>query len=177
MVIWFTGISGAGKSTMARMIRDILTVRRRPVALVDDDACFARQGNGRGPSEIAWFDHVEKIQALAKDLTDQGNWVIVTAAYAHQDLLDWNRAHIPDYFEVFVDLPLELARERDPHGLYADFAAGTIEHLVGLDIPFHRPARPDLILDAARGEPPEQGALRTIAAVPGLGGPIRNFAA
>ncbi len=52
-----------------------------------------------------------------------------------------------------------------------------INHLIGLDIPFHRPAQPDLVLDAAREEPPEQGVLRIITAVPGLGGPIRNAAA
>ena len=95
----------------------------------------------------------------------------------YPDLLEWNRAHIPSYFEVLVDVPLELARKRDPHGLYADFAAGRIKHLIGLDIPFHRPAQPDLVLDAAREEPPEQGVLRIITAVPGLGGPIRNAAA
>ncbi len=177
MVIWLTGLSGAGKTTLAHDIRDILTTRHRQVALVDDDACFARQDDDHGPSESAWFNHTEKVQALAKELADQGNWVLVTSIYNHPDLLDWNRAHIPSYFEVLVDVPLELARKRDPHGLYADFAAGRINHLIGLDIPFHRPAQPDLVLDAAREEPPEQGVLRIITAVPGLGGPIRNAAA
>ncbi len=177
MVIWLTGLSGAGKTTLAHSIRDILGARRRQVAVVDDDACFARQGHEQGPSESAWFNHTEKVQALAKELAEQGNWVLVTSIYNHPDLLEWNRMYIPGYFEVFVDMPLELARQRDPHGLYADFAAGRIDHLVGLDLPFHRPLQPDLTLEAGREEPLEQAVLRIITAVPGLGGPIRNAAA
>ncbi len=177
MVIWLTGLSGAGKSVLASKIRDILATRYRQVALVDDDACFAREIDDMGPSESAWFNHTEKVQALTKELVEQGNWVLVTSIYNHPDLLQWNREHIPGYFEVLVDSPLELARERDPHGLYADFSAGRINHLIGLDIPFYRPTNPDLVIDAARHESPEQGVLRIIAAVPDLGGPIRDVAA
>ncbi len=177
MVIWFTGLSGAGKSVLAHKVHDILAVRQHQVALVDDDACFVCHDDDCSLSESDWFVHGGKVQALAKELAEQGVWVLVTALYAHPELLEWNRAHIPGYFEVFVDVPLELARHRDPRGLYADFASGEIENLVGLDVPFHRPEDPDLILDAGREEPPEQSALRIIATVPGLGGHIRNVAA
>lgn len=177
MVIWLTGLSGAGKTLLAHRIHEILVTRHRQVALVDDDACFALESADGVMSESAWFNHTEKIQALTKELAEQGNWVLVISIYNHPDLLQWNREHIPGYFEVFVEIPIEMARKRDPHGLYADFAAGRINHLVGLDIPFHRPANPDLVLDAAKEEPPEQGVLRIIAAVPGLGGPIRDVAA
>lgn len=177
MVIWLTGLSGAGKTVLAHRIRDILVTRHRQVALIDDDACFVRESGDEGPSESAWFNHMEKIQALSNELAGQGNWVLVTSIYNHPDLLQWNREHIPGYFEVLVDSPLELARRRDPHGLYGDFSAGRISHLIGLDIPFYRPANPDMVIDAAKEEPPEQGVLRIIAAVPGLGGPIRDVAA
>ena len=120
---------------------------------------------------------MERIQALVLGLAMQDVWVLVTALYSNPELLDWNREHLPGYFEVLVDAPVELVQARDSRGLYAGFAAGAVHNVVGLDLPFHYPQEPNLINVAVRGETPEQGALRTIAAIPALAGLVHGIAA
>jgi adenylylsulfate kinase len=92
----------------------------------------------------------------------------VAALYAHPDLLRWNRENFSHYFEVYVDAPLELLRARDSKGLYAQADAGTMPDVVGIDIPWHAPHQPDLVVDATVHEPPEETARHIAERLPQL---------
>lgn len=159
-VIWLTGLSGAGKSTIAHALVARLNAACPGTVLIDGDAVRALFGNDLGFHEAARHAQIGRIQRLAQWLSEQGLVVVVAALYAHPDLLAWNRTHLPGYFEVYVDAPLELLRSRDGKGLYAGAASGTVANVVGVDIPWHAPAGPDMVVDAARLEAPADTARR-----------------
>ena len=94
--------------------------------------------------------------------------VLVAALYSHPNLLAWNRENYSSYFEVYLDASMELVRARDPKGLYAKADAGLMEHVVGIDVPWHPPLNSDLTIKASNEETPEAVARRVIEAVPRL---------
>ena len=99
-------------------------------------------------------------------LSQQGLVVLVAALYSNPDLLRWNRRKLSPYFEVYLKASIEFARGRDSKGLYAKATAGEISNVVGIDIPWHAPEQPDLIIDADSAEPPEKLAWAVINAIP-----------
>lgn len=167
-VIWLTGVSGAGKTTIAEAIQRLAKPRLPELVLIDGDVIRDLFGAGLGFHEAARVEQIGRIQRLAKMLAGQGLIVVVAALYAHPDLLDWNRRNLPGYVEVYVQADMDVVRRRDVKGLYAKAAAGTMPNVVGIDIPWHAPQHPDLIIHSAGGESPEQGARRVMAAVPRL---------
>jgi adenylylsulfate kinase-like enzyme len=168
MVIWVTGLSGAGKTTVCRLLYDRLKPSMPELVLLDGDAVREAFGGDLGYSEAERVQQVSRVQRIARLLSDQGLVVIVALVYARADLLAWNREHIAGYFEVLLDAPLELVQRRDPKGLYARARRGETRDLVGHDIPWHRPAASDLVLDVAYEPPPEMLADAIAGAVPRL---------
>ena len=167
-VIWLTGLSGAGKTTIAEAIHRQVKPRLPELVLIDGDVIRDLFGAGLGFHEAARHEQIGRIQRLARMLSEQGMVVLVAALYAHPDLLAWNREHLPGYLEVYVNTPLSLVQSRDVKGLYAKAAVGSMPHVVGLDIPWHAPASPDLVIDGNAGESPEQSAAKVIASAPRL---------
>lgn len=168
MVIWITGISGSGKSTLCDALHAVLKPRIPELVILDGDVVREAFGGDLGYREEDRVVQITRLRGLARALSEQGLVVIVAALYAHPDLLDWNRENIPGYFEIYLDAPLSLVQARDPKGLYAKAAAGEMPDVVGIDIPWHAPARPDLRIDMTGNEAPEALARRVIEAVPGL---------
>lgn len=168
MVIWITGLSGSGKTTLCRALYSRLKARLPQLAWLDGDAVRAALGHDLGYSEADRVVQVQRLQRLAKILADQDLAVLVAAVYAHPDLLAWNRANLPGYFEVLLDSPIETVRARDPKGLYRQAASGETAHVVGVGIPWHRPVHPDLILSGEGPLSADAMAERIIEAVPGL---------
>lgn len=168
MIIWITGLSGAGKTTLSDAIAVLVKPRLPEFVQVDGDVIRAMVGQEADYSEAARVQQIKRLQALAGYLSRQNMVVAVAALYAHPDLLAWNRANFRDYFEVYIDAPIDTVRARDVKGLYAKAARGEMKHVVGLDIPWHAPAHADLTIDARKGETPEASALRVARAVPRL---------
>ncbi len=168
MVIWVTGLAGAGKTTVCRYLYGQLKPSMLELVMLDGDAVRGAFDHDLGYSEAARVQQVSRVQRIARLLSDQELVVIVALVYAHPDLLAWNREHIAGYFEVLLDAPLELVRRRDPKGLYSRAARGETRDLVGHDIPWHRPASADLVLDVSREPPPESLAEAIARAVPRL---------
>lgn len=168
MVMWVTGISGSGKTTLCRALYRLLKPRLPELALLDGDVMRATFGDDLGYQETDRVVQVKRMQGLAKNLSEQGLVVIVAVLYAHPDLLRWNRSHMAEYFEVYLDASLETVRQRDGKALYARAINGQEKNVVGIDIPWHAPKSPDLVINADIAEKPELLASRVAAAVPRL---------
>ena len=168
MVIWMTGLSGAGKTTICESILRKLKPTMPQLGLVDGDVVRDVFGNDLDYSEPSRHKQIKRIQSLAKVMDDQDFVVLVAALYSHPDLLNWNRANFSDYFEIYLDASLDLVRSRDPKGLYAKVDAGQMDHVVGIDITWRVPETPDLRIRATNKETPEALAQQVIAAVPCL---------
>lgn len=168
MVIWITGLSGAGKTTLCSALYRQLKPSLPHLVYLDGDVIRAAFGHNLGHTEPDRVKQVQRLQAMSRVLADQGLIVLVAVLYAHADLLAWNREHLKGYFEVYIQASLDTVRRRDSKGLYAKADAGAMKDVVGIDIPWHAPRHPDLVLDADHAAPPEAWARRVIDAAPAL---------
>ena len=92
--------------------------------------------------------------------------MIVAAVYSNPELLAWSKEHLRGYFEVFLEATLETVRGRDPKGLYKGADSGKIREVVGIDVPFHPPSSPDLVMTSDENAVPQAHALTLIRSVP-----------
>jgi adenylylsulfate kinase-like enzyme len=168
MVIWSTGLSGAGKTTLAIALRDLLKPQLPQAVLIDGDVIRDAFGESLGYAESDRVVQINRIQRLAKILADQNLIVIVAALYCHPELLAWNRQNLKGYFEIYLEASQDLLHRRDQKNLYSMAKAGETKNVVGIDIPWHAPGNPDLLLNADDEEAPDQMAQRVIAANPAL---------
>lgn len=167
MVVWLTGLSGAGKTTIAEAI--VITVKPRLPALVliDGDVIRDLFGAGLGFDEESRKLQIGRIQRLALFLAHQNVTVVVAALYSHPDLLRWNRENLPGYFEVYVDTPLATVEARDTKGLYSKARAGEIQYVIGLDLPWNVPESPNMVVHSTT-DTPAAIANKIIQSVPRL---------
>ena len=168
MVIWITGISGAGKTTVCQAVSALCKPQIPQLVVIDGDIMRDVMGNDLSYREKDRFIQITRIQKLAKALAEQDLVVLVGALYARPDLLTWNRANLPGYFEVYISATLDLVRSRDPKGLYAKVDAGEISDVVGIDVPWHAPCEPDMLVDATCGEPADSVARKIASQVLGI---------
>ena len=166
MVLWLTGISGSGKTTLADALHGILKPRFPELVMLDGDQVRAAFGDGLGHTQAERVIQVTRVQRLAKLLSDQGLKVIVALVYQDEALLAWNRGNIDDYFEIHIQCSLDTVRKRDRKGLYRAFERGETKHLVGCDIPWMPPKRPDLVIDGDDPGDPRELAANIIGLVP-----------
>jgi adenylylsulfate kinase len=167
MVIWLTGISGAGKSTIADVVMRVAKPKLPSLVLIDGDVIRDLFGAGLGYHEDARKEQIRRIQRLAMFLSRQRIPVLVAALYSNPELMRWNREHLPNYFEVYVDTPLDVVKMRNTKGLYAKAKDSATPNVVGIDIPWHAPRNPDLVVQTV-GASPESIAREIIAAAPAL---------
>jgi len=158
MVIWITGLSGAGKTTLAVALRDLVKPHLPQTVLIDGDVVREAFAVSLGYTEPERRNQIQRIQRLAKILADQDQIVIVAALYAHQELLTWNRENLEGYFEVYLEASMDLLHQRDQKNLYSQVARGETQNVVGVDIPWNAPLSPDLRLNADLATSPETSA-------------------
>lgn len=148
--VWFTGLPGAGKSTIASAVEDRLVRSSRPALLLDGDNLRHGLNGDLGFDEAGRSENVRRTAHVARLLAEAGMVALVSlvSPYA-EDRLAAARLHAAvelPFVEVFVDTPLALCEQRDPKGLYARARAGELCGLTGVDAPYEPPARPDLVL-------------------------------
>lgn len=169
MVVWLIGISGAGKSAVGSALVDLWRAEQPRTVLVDGDAVrdlFASTGESADHSVAGRRINAERTIALCEWLDRQGVNVVCCQLSIFEELRAAHRARVSAYFEVWLDTPMETAIARDSKGLYAKAQAGRMPNVVGVDIPFPRPQRPDLVLDSSgRDGSPRQLAERILSAI------------
>lgn len=152
--LWLTGLSGAGKSTIAYALADALREQGRPVEVLDGDDLRENLSPQLGFSRADRDAHVTRVGYLARMLARHGVLAIVPVIAPYADTRAAVRAaHEAEgltHLEVHVATPVETCATRDVKGLYARQAAGEIAHLTGVDDPYDIPAEPDLRLDTSR---------------------------
>jgi len=166
MVVWITGISGAGKTTLSQALQKQLKPKFAELILLDGEIVREISGVDLGYSEDDRIVQVGRVQKLVKLLSDQGMVVLVAVLYSNPELLARNRKIFDRYFEVHVDAPLWLVKKRDPKGLYQKAESGIEHDVVGIDIPWCKPSYPDFTVDAAIQTPAEELAQQIVAKIP-----------
>jgi adenylylsulfate kinase len=153
--LWFTGLSGAGKTTVAEIVERELKERGLRVEVLDGDIVRTNLSKGLGFSREDRNVNVLRIGFVANLLTRNGVAVIVSAISPYKEARDQVRRRIIDFVEVFVDVPLEVAAERDVKGLYKKAFAGEISQFTGVSDPYEPPVAPDLVLKTDEETPAE----------------------
>jgi len=155
--LWFTGLSGAGKSTIAQLVVAELVARGRRVELLDGDEVREHLSKGLGFSKEDRDTNIRRIGWVAKVLARNGVVAVTAAISPYRALRDEMRAEIPNFVEVYVATTLEECEARDVKGLYAKARAGEIPEFTGVSDPYEPPLNPEVTLVTA-GHTPEQSA-------------------
>lgn len=150
-VLWLTGLSGSGKSTIARAAERKLHAAGRLCRVLDGDEIRSGLNRGLGFTESDRAENIRRIAEVARILVDTG--VIVLVAVISPGLAmraDARRIVGPqDFLEVYVRCPLELCRQRDVKGLYARADSGAVPQFTGISAPYEEPTSPDLVIDTS----------------------------
>jgi adenylylsulfate kinase len=175
--LWFTGLSGAGKTTISEIAEKELRQRFGRVEVLDGDIVRTNLSKGLGFSREDRDTNILRIGFVAELLTRNGVGVIVSAISPFKEARDQVRRKIgEDFLEVYVDAPIEVCAERDVKGLYKKAFAGEIPQFTGVSDPYEPPAAPELHIKTDE-ETPEESARRVIARLEELGylRPVREF--
>jgi adenylylsulfate kinase len=144
-VIWFTGLSGSGKTTIAHAVEKVLLDADVPVEILDGDVVRENLSKGLGFSKEDRDINIRRIAFVAHLLQRNGVFVITAAISPYEALRNEARVMIKDFVEVFADAPLEVCEERDVKGLYAKARAGEIKGFTGIDDPYEPPPAPEVV--------------------------------
>ena len=148
-VVWITGLSGAGKTTLALELVKRLRSEGFPVIFLDGDvlrevfraASFNEKNHGREGRLALAMQYAH----LCRVLAGQGFTVVIATISLFREVHQWNRQNLPGYFEIYLKVPIEELRRRDSKGIYKKFDAGEIQNVAGLDLQVDEPAKPDLL--------------------------------
>ncbi|HVX81603.1 MAG TPA: sulfate adenylyltransferase subunit CysN [Devosiaceae bacterium] len=154
-IVWFTGLSGSGKSTVANLIEKRLTVEGRHAYTLDGDNVRHGLNKDLGFTEADRVENIRRVAEVARLMADAGLVVIVSfiSPFRNERRLAREIAGDVRFTEVYVDTPLAVCEARDPKGLYARARRGEIKNFTGIDSPFEPPERPDIVLHGATNPP------------------------
>jgi adenylylsulfate kinase len=163
--VWFTGLSGSGKSTIAEMLYHEFQARGMKTEILDGDVVRTNLSKGLGFSKEDRDTNIMRIGFVANLLTRNGVATICCPISPYKETRDANRALIGNFVEVYVHATVEeLAENRDPKGLYKKALAGEITGFTGVDDPYEVPENPELVVDTMTETPEEslQNVLRSL---------------
>lgn len=146
VIVWFTGLSGAGKSTIAEALAPALRARGKRVELLDGDEVRLHLSKGLSFSKEDRDINIQRIGYVAHLMQRNGVVVITAAISPYRSTRGWVRALAGDFVEVHVATPLEVCEQRDVKGLYAKARAGEIKQFTGVSDPYEAPENPEVTL-------------------------------
>ena len=150
--LWFTGMSGAGKSTISERIYARLKESGAKVELLDGDVVRTHLSKGLGFSKEDRDTNIRRIGFVCELLTRNGVIAIVAAISPYREVRDEVRSRIGNFVEVHVHCPIEVLAERDVKGLYKKALAGEIPGFTGVSDPYEPPANPEISVDSSKEE-------------------------
>lgn len=154
-VVWMTGLSGAGKTTIALLLVEELKKRGLKVERLDGDVVRQSLTRDLGFTKEDRDKNIERVTFVAKLLSRNGVACVCSFISPYQAVRDNVRKETTNFIEVFVDAPLEVVMERDVKGLYEKAVAGEIENFTGISDPFEAPVNPDIHVRTDRQNPEE----------------------
>lgn len=143
-VLWMTGLSGAGKTTIALLLEAELKARKMKIERLDGDVVRKSLTRDLGFTKEDRDKNIERVAFVAKLLSRNGVGCICSFISPYQAVRDQVRADTTNFLEVFIDAPLEVVMARDVKGLYEKAIAGEIPNFTGISDPFEAPTRPDV---------------------------------
>ena len=171
-LLWFTGLSGSGKSTIANLVEKKLYALGRHSFLLDGDNVRHGLNKDLGFTDADRIENIRRIGEVAKLMTDAGLIVLTAFISPFRAEREMVRAMLPEgeFIEIFVDTPLELAEARDVKGLYKKARSGALKNFTGIDSPYEAPANPDIHIDTTKTSP-EDAAEMIVQKVVGIWSP------
>ena len=169
MVIWLVGLAGAGKTVIGREVFALLRERKPNVVFLDGDDVREIMGGDLGHTVEDRRKNAWRVCHLCEYLDRQGIDVVCAILSIFHDTQRWNRENVSQYFEVYIDVPMQELIARDQKGLYSQALAGNRRDVVGIDIPFDPPPERDLVVhNAGPFKPPATLADDIIRALDGV---------
>lgn len=147
MVIWLIGLSGAGKTTLAKALYERLKPETRHLVYLDGDDFREIFRNDVDHTVDGRQKNAERISHFCQTLDAQGIHIIASVLSIFPEWQEWNRKNFSSYCEIFLDIPIDTLKTRDPKGLYREAETGRMANVVGVDIAFPRPLHSDLIIN------------------------------
>ena len=166
--VWFTGLSGAGKSTVSTLLHQRLTAAGAKVELLDGDIVRTHLSKGLGYSREDRDENIRRIGFVCELLSRNGVIVIAAVISPYREARETVRARIPNFVEIFMECPMDVLVERDVKGLYKRALAGEIEHFTGVSDPYESPVSPELTIHSSQ-ETPQQSVERVWLTLKSLG--------
>ena len=151
--VWFTGLSGSGKTTAARLLEQRLIALGCKVEVLDGDIVRTHLSKGLGFSKEDRDENIRRIGFVCELLSRNGVIAIAAVISPYRAARADVRSRIPNFVEVHMDCPLEVLIERDAKGLYRKAIAGEISHFTGISDPYEPPSSPELAIHSDRESP------------------------
>lgn len=150
-VVWITGLSGAGKTTLAHEVVSRLRADGHPVVMLDGDdlreVFGAVVANARNHGRDGRLALAMQYAHLCRVIASQGLMVVIATISLFREVHAWNRANLSGYFEAYLKVPVHELRRRDPKGIYRRFDAGELTDVAGLDLPIDEPEVADWVAE------------------------------
>jgi adenylyl-sulfate kinase len=167
--LWFTGLSGAGKSTVSALVAERLRARGCKVEVLDGDVVRTHLSKGLGFSREDRDVNIRRIGWVCEVLSRNGVAAIAAAISPYRAIRDEVRARIPNFVEVYMEAPLAVLAGRDVKGLYRQALAGELKNFTGVDDPYEPPLQPEVTCFSDGRETPAQSADKILAYLEGRG--------
>lgn len=167
-ILWFTGLSGSGKTTITKALEPELKARGCKVEILDGDVVRTNLSKGLGFSQEDRDTNIRRIGFVAHLLSRNGVATMTAAISPYRAIRDEIRAMEPNFVEVYVTAPLQVCEGRDVKGLYAKARAGEIKGFTGIDDPYEEPVNPEIICYTER-ESVEESVKKVLTKLEQLG--------
>lgn len=169
MIIWLIGMSGSGKTTVGKPLAERLREKHSNLVFLDGDILREVWGDSLTHDVEGRRKNALRISKLCQMLDAQRIHAVAAVLSIFPESQKWNRETFSEYYEVFLDVPMDVLRERDSKGLYRRADTGEIKNVVGVDIPFPRPSWADLTLQVPTVlQPPEVLVEKILSRLPKL---------